>query len=236
MALPKRRPTGRARTIESLDEIRATVQPLRVAHPFHERGVYETVAKPVLDRMAGVLLSLLTLPLVALIVPGIWLTLGTPAIFRQRRVGRLGREFTVFKFRTMREDRRIGEVPFDHTERRRNHKSADDPRHIPYGRFLRKWSLDEIPQLWNIALGEMSLVGPRPELPHMVARYEGWQHRRHEATPGLTGLWQISARGEVPLHEATDIDVEYIASISFWSDFRILVRTPMAVLGSRKGH
>jgi lipopolysaccharide/colanic/teichoic acid biosynthesis glycosyltransferase len=112
----------------------------------------------------------------------------------------------------------------------------DDPRHTELGRFLRKWSLDEIPQFWNLALGHMSLIGPRPELPSIVERYEPWQHRRHEVKPGLTGLWQVSARGDVPMHEATHIDVAYVDDVSLVRDVKIVARTPKAMLGSNKGH
>ena len=198
------------------------------------RGVYEWAMKPVLDRVAGIMLSLVVFPLVVLIVPLIWLTLGRPAIFRQVRVGRFGCEFTVFKFRTMETDRRSSDVSIAHVERRVNHKSSADPRHTSLGRFLRKWSLDELPQLWNMAFGHMSLIGPRPELPDIVGRYEPWQHRRHEVKPGLTGLWQVTARGEAPMHEATDIDVAYVENVSFLEDIRIVMRTPAAVLRARK--
>ena len=97
-------------------------------------------------------------------------------------VGLGGEEFTVYKLRTMLPDRRSVAVPIQGRDRRVNHKSPDDPRHVPLGRFLRKWSLDEIPQFWNVALGDMSLVGPRPELPHVVAKYERWQHRRQRSS------------------------------------------------------
>ena len=202
----------------------------------HDAGVYEVFVKPVLDRVVGVVLSVVTFPLVVVIAVAIWVSMGSPVIFRQVRIGRFGREFTVFKFRTMEPDRRAVRVAFEHPDRRMNHKSVEDPRHTGLGQFLRKWSLDEVPQFWNVALGDMSLVGPRPELPEIVGRYEPWQHRRHEVRPGLTGLWQVSARGDVPMHEATDIDVDYVDHVSFVEDVKILARTPGAVLGSRRGH
>ncbi len=207
----------------------------RVVPLVHGAGFYERFVKPGLDRLGGVVLTVVTLPIVAVVVPLIWLSIGRPAIFRQVRLGRFGEEFEVYKFRTMRQDRRAAMQAIDHPDRRFNHKSADDPRHTDIGRFLRKWSLDEIPQFWNVALGDMSLVGPRPELPQVVARYEEWQHRRHEVKPGLTGLWQISARGHVPMHEATDIDIEYVDNITFMNDLRIILRTPSAMLGGKRG-
>ena len=198
-------------------------------------GRYERLLKPVVDRFAGVILSIATIPILMVVVPAIWVTMGFPAIFRQQRIGRYGREFTVYKLRTMRPDRRVTQVDFTGPDRRANHKSADDPRHTRLGRFLRKWSIDEIPQLWNVALGQMSLVGPRPELPHLVEKYEPWQHQRHDAKPGMTGLWQVSARGDIPMHEATDIDVEYVNRLSFTTDVKILMLTLPAMLGVRKG-
>jgi lipopolysaccharide/colanic/teichoic acid biosynthesis glycosyltransferase len=207
----------------------------RAVPDVHVRGGYESMVKPVIDRVAGIVLSVVTLPIVAVIVPLIWWAMGRPAIFKQQRVGRFGEEFTVYKFRTMGMDRRTGELSIAHDDRRVNHKSSEDPRHTDVGRFLRKWSLDEIPQLWNVALGDMSLIGPRPELPSIVARYEPWQHHRHEVKPGLTGLWQVSARGDAPMHEATDIDIDYVEHISFTHDLSIAIRTPLAVLGSRTG-
>jgi lipopolysaccharide/colanic/teichoic acid biosynthesis glycosyltransferase len=210
--------------------------PLHEVPEYHRRGFYEKGIKPLLDRIAGVVLSIVTLPLVAIIVPGIWMTLGRPAIYRQRRLGLHGNEFTVYKFRTMEADRRNGTSSISHVDRRVRHKSHHDPRHVPYGRFLRKWSLDEIPQFWNIAAGDMAVVGPRPELPQIVAGYEEWQHRRHEVKPGLTGLWQVTARGDIPMHEGTAIDIDYVDNVTLRGDMWILVSTPAAVLGKQQGN
>ncbi|MDJ0924325.1 MAG: sugar transferase [Acidimicrobiia bacterium] len=215
----------------------AAAQPHLVVVPdVGSRSFYQRAVKPLLDRFGGVIFSLLTLPILMVVVPLIWWKLGRPAIFKQKRIGLHGREFTVYKLRTMRPDRRRNVVAWDGEERRVNHKSPDDPRHTPLGRFLRKWSLDELPQFWNVALGDMSLVGPRPELPHLVAKYEPWQHRRHAVKPGITGLWQVSERGDVPMHEATDIDVEYVDTVSFGVDLRVLLLTIPAAMGSNKGH
>jgi len=213
----------------------ARTQP-RVVAVAHQQGIYEKAFKPVIDRLAGLFLTIISVPLMIVIIPMIWSTLGKPAIFKQARVGRFGWEFTVYKLRTMDADRRSGSVSISHTERRVDHKSTADPRHTSLGRFLRKWSLDEVPQFWNVAIGNMSLVGPRPELPGIVDGYEPWQHRRHEVKPGLTGLWQVSARGDAPMHEATDIDVEYVDNLGFAEDLKILLSTPQAILGSRRGH
>ena len=216
------------RTVGEKPQLRAVPEPRLV-------GNYERFVKPVADRTAGLLLSIVTLPILMVVVPLIWATMGFPAIFKQRRVGRFGDEFTVYKLRTMRHDRRVVQADFTGPDRRKNHKSPNDPRHTRLGRFLRKWSIDEIPQLWNVALGDMSLIGPRPELPRLVARYEEWQHERHDTKPGMTGLWQVSARGEIPMHEATELDIAYVRNLSFIGDLKILLLTLPAMLGMRKG-
>lgn len=228
----------RSTVAETVVERDADVQEphLHVVPDLSSRGGYQRFVKPLLDRLGGLFLTVVTLPILAVVVPLIWWKLGRPAIFKQQRIGVGGEEFTVYKLRTMLPDRRSVAVPIQGRDRRVNHKSPDDPRHVPLGRFLRKWSLDEIPQFWNVALGDMSLVGPRPELPHVVARYESWQHRRHEVKPGITGLWQVSERGDVPMHEATDVDIDYVESVSLRADLRILFLTVPAALGAQKGH
>ena len=228
----------RERGVDAFDEATAIDETthLHAVPEVRARGVYERYVKPVIDITAGVALTILTAPIVAVVVPLIWWKMGRPAIFRQTRIGRYGEPFTVYKFRTMLPDRRGAVVAFDGEDRRVNHKSQHDPRHTELGRFLRKWSLDEIPQFWNVAKGDMSLVGPRPEIPSVVDRYEPWQHRRHEVKPGLTGRWQVSARGDIPMHEATDVDIEYVDTLSFVEDLKIVLQTPKAMLGSNKGH
>ncbi len=201
-----------------------------------QSGPYGTWIKPGLDRVIGVIASIVTLPIVFVIAVLILWQMGSPVIYRQRRIGRYGREFTVYKFRTMQHDRRVAAVPVTEGDRRINHKSVDDPRHTDLGRFLRRYSLDEIPQFWNVAKGDMSIVGPRPELPSIVEKYEPWQHQRHAVRPGLTGLWQVSARGVVPMHEATDLDITYVDNVTMWDDFRIVLATPAAAFGSNRGH
>ncbi len=201
------------------------------------RGPYERFAKGVIDRAVGLVLMAITLPIVIPIMIAVFIDLGLPIFLRQERVGLDGKVFKVAKFRSMEPDRRATRGPsFVGSDRRLNHKSEDDPRLTPVGRFIRKWSFDELPQLWNVVAGQMSLVGPRPEMVQIVERYEPWQHARHQVKPGVTGLWQVSARGEVPMHEATHIDLEYVQSLSFRTDVRILAQTIPAALGSRTGH
>jgi lipopolysaccharide/colanic/teichoic acid biosynthesis glycosyltransferase len=201
------------------------------------RGVYERFVKGWIDRTVGLVLVILTLPIVIPVMIAVFIDLGLPIFLRQERVGLDGKVFKVVKFRSMEPDRRATRGPsFVGSDRRLNHKSEDDPRLTPVGRFIRKWSLDELPQLWNVLAGQMSLVGPRPEMVQIVDRYEPWQHARHQVKPGVTGLWQVSARGEVPMHEATHIDLEYVESLSLRTDILILARTIPAALGSRTGH
>jgi lipopolysaccharide/colanic/teichoic acid biosynthesis glycosyltransferase len=198
------------------------------------QGSYVRIWKPCLDRLSSVFLIMVTAPIMVLVALIVRVSLGPDVIFRQQRIGIHGDSFDVFKFRTMLPDRRKANVPISFPDRRRTHKSCADPRHTTVGRFLRRWSLDELPQLFNIARGQMSLVGPRPELSSVVAKYQPWQHERHDVKPGLTGLWQVQARGRGPMELCTDLDIEYARSVSFALDVRILMATAIALL-SRRG-
>ncbi len=171
---------------------------------------------------------------IAVVAVVIFTTMGGPVLFRQRRVGRDGRPFDVLKFRTMQPCRREHTLPVIH-DRRRTHKSDADPRHTNLGRLLRKYSLDELPQLINVVRGEMSIVGPRPELEAVVERYPTGLDQRHYVKPGLTGLWQISARGDGPMHEHGDWDLEYVQRVSLLTDLSIIARTPSAMFGEHSG-
>lgn len=226
-------------------DIEATVIDLRSGDPVIRLGSPETVSrartpyvrfvKPVLDRLLGTVALVLVAPLLVLVALAIRLSMGKGVLFRQSRVGKDGVVFDVIKFRTMGADRRGESTLYVGPERRQNHKSEDDPRHTGFGRFLRKWSLDEFPQFVNVMKGEMSLVGPRPELVTVVERYEPWQHARHQVRPGITGIWQISERNGTPLHEATHLDIEYVETVSLSTDVGIMLRTVPAMLGRRKG-
>jgi lipopolysaccharide/colanic/teichoic acid biosynthesis glycosyltransferase len=199
-------------------------------------GFYERCVKRVLDILICVVVSVLALPLLALISLALYVTMGPPVTFRQRRVGRNGEVFTILKFRTMLPDRRKNQSSdYRGPERRQRHKAPDDPRLTPLGRFLRKWSLDELPQLVNVLRGEMTLVGPRPELVEIVLNYQPWQHRRHTVKPGVTGLWQISGHRDGLMHEHVELDLEYIDQMSFKTDMKIMVRTIGAVLRTSLG-
>lgn len=159
-------------------------------------------------------------------------TRGKP-LFWQRRVGYCGRPFWMLKFRTMVLDaaRRRHEVPNEQDGP--IFKNRRDPRVTRIGRWLRKTSLDETPQLLSVLLGQMSLVGPRPPLGEEVARYEAWQRRRLAVKPGLTCLWQVSGRSEIGFEDWVRMDIWYVRNQSFWTDLKLLLRTPTSVLNCR---
>jgi len=181
-------------------------------------------------RLADLLLAsfgiVLTSPVFLVIAMLIKLSSRGPVIFAQRRAGLGGRPFTMYKLRTM----HAGAEP---SERELGVKDPDDPRVTPVGRFLRRSSIDELPQLFNVLRGDMSLVGPRPPLPEEVERYDRWQRRRLSMRPGLTGLWQVSGRSELGFDECLRLDLLYIDNWSPWLDLKILVRTVPAVLSGR---
>jgi lipopolysaccharide/colanic/teichoic acid biosynthesis glycosyltransferase len=179
---------------------------------------------------AGALLALS--PLMAGIAVWIWRTDGRPVLFRQQRVGEHGRRFTLLKFRTMTRDaeERLAELAAINEIRGRAFKLTDDPRLTRSGRFLRRTSLDELPQLVNVLRGEMSLVGPRPPLPREVEGYDVWHRRRLSMKPGMTGLWQVSARREPDFDRWVNVDLEYIDRWSLWLDVKIMLRTVPAMI------
>lgn len=162
---------------------------------------------------------------------------GGSALFTQKRVGKDGKEFQLYKFRSMRPDAdRLHQVLRElnqHGEAGVTFKIKHDPRITSVGRYLRKFSLDELPQLWNVVRGEMSLVGPRPALPSEVARYNAYQMGRLGVTPGLTCLWQVSGRADLPFETQVELDLRYIAQRSFLFDCELLLRTIPAVFLAR---
>lgn len=198
-------------------------------------GFYTRMFKPGCDRLAASIgLVVLAIPMLA--VAGlVRQSMGSPILFRQRRIGLDGCVFEVLKFRSMNADRRHNSEDVEE-DSRITHKSEKDPRHTAVGRFIRRYSLDELPQLINVVRGDMSLVGPRPELESVVQRfYTDALHQRHQVKPGLTGLWQISARGEGPMHENGEWDIEYVRTVSLTTDLRILLKTPTVIFGDRAG-
>jgi exopolysaccharide biosynthesis polyprenyl glycosylphosphotransferase len=174
-------------------------------------------------------------PILALIALAIRLDSAGSIFYRQMRVGKDGRHFSMLKFRSMGidADTRLAELAAQNEASGPLFKIKADPRVTRVGRVLRRYSLDELPQLFNVLSGDMSLVGPRPPLPAEVAEYEDWQLGRLRAVPGLTGLWQVSGRSEVPFHDMVRLDLHYIRNWSLALDFEILLRTVPAVISSR---
>lgn len=194
----------------------------------------DRVVKRLFDLTFTIPILLLIAPLLPLIALAIRLDSPGPALFRQTRVGENGKLFTIYKFRSM----RAGEPdsPAGAAEGEAAavaHKRRDDPRITRVGRFLRRTSLDELPQFFNVLKADMSLVGPRPELPSLVAHYETWQRQRFAVPPGITGWWQINGRSDRPMHLHTEDDLYYIRNYSPWLDLRILWRTVGVVLRGR---
>jgi exopolysaccharide biosynthesis polyprenyl glycosylphosphotransferase len=204
-----------------------------LARPVLEEG--QLAVKRVIDLAFALLLFLITLPIQILAALAILLTSGTPVLFRQVRCGLNGRQFTLLKFRTMRPGAadRLSEISHLNEMTGPVFKVRRDPRSTPVGRVLRRLSIDELPQLWNVIVGNMSLVGPRPPLPAEVSRYQPWQRRRLSMKPGLTCLWQVSGRSEVDFDRWMELDLKYIDTWSPLLDLKILLKTVPAVLSGR---
>jgi lipopolysaccharide/colanic/teichoic acid biosynthesis glycosyltransferase len=171
---------------------------------------------------------------------GIKLDSRGPVLFRQRRIGSHDRPFTMLKFRTMVVDAEQRKHELAHLNRHalrggdpRMFKIPDDPRVTRFGRILRRYELDELPQLWNVLKGEMSLVGPRPLILDEDREVQGWGRRRLELRPGMTGLWQVLGRSAISFDEMVRLDYKYVTSWSLWNDFRLLGRTIPLVFSGR---
>jgi lipopolysaccharide/colanic/teichoic acid biosynthesis glycosyltransferase len=187
------------------------------------------------DAAASLILLVLALPFLLLIAVAVGTTSSGGVLYRQVRVGQHGREFVLLKFRSM----------FDGVHERRAELAAlnegngllfkirRDPRVTPVGRFLRRFSLDELPQLLNVFRGDMSLVGPRPALPEEVALYGAEERQRLLTKPGITGLWQVSGRSDLPWDDSVRLDLQYVHTTSFLLDVKILLRTVLAVVHGR---
>jgi lipopolysaccharide/colanic/teichoic acid biosynthesis glycosyltransferase len=196
----------------------------------------ERALKRLLDVVGAVLGLVLLAPVFAAVAVWIRLDSPGPVLFRQRRIGRGGRPFVLLKFRTMwtGADQKWRAPGPDTDLRAYRFQESEDPRVTRAGRWLRRTSLDELPNLWNVLRGEMSLVGPRPEVPEIVALYDAEMRERLAVKPGMTGLAQVSGRGELTTGEAIAYDLEYCRNWSLCLDIRILLRTVGAVL-SRRG-
>lgn len=219
-------PAGRSRP---LAEVVAEIRPL-------PRSLAARSAKRSID-LVGSLVGLVVLaPLFAIIAVLVKITSRGPALFVQERCGLGGKKFTFYKFRTMVEDAEERKADLAHLNEMSGpvFKIRRDPRITKLGAVLRKTSLDELPQLWNVLKGDMSLVGPRPPLPEEVERYDSRQNQRLAVIPGITGLWQVSGRSSLPDFDVwLELDLEYARRWSFWLDVRILLKTIVVVLLAR---
>jgi len=195
---------------------------------------WQLFIKWIIDFVGSFILLTILSPLFLAVSVVIKLTSSGPIFFRQERSGLNGRKFMMYKFRSMVSDAEMRRAELE----ARNEvsgpvfKIADDPRITKFGKFIRKTSIDELPQLWNVLTGKMSLVGPRPPIPDEVEKYEDWQRRRLSMKPGLTCIWQIGGRSEVKFDDWMRLDLEYIDNWSLWLDIKILLKTiPVVVIG-----
>jgi len=197
--------------------------------------------KRIIDVMSGLAALALATPIIAL--TALWVRLDSrgPILFRQTRVGRDGRKFSMLKLRTMVHDnddshhrRYVRDLMKGEAEATDGvYRLDDDPRVTRAGRKLRQFSIDELPQLWNVVRGDMSMIGPRPNSLHETALYDARSWERLRVKPGMTGLWQVEARGLVSFEEMVELDIRYWESWSLWNDIKLLARTPLVVLKAR---
>ena len=193
---------------------------------------YQRAIKRTIDVAAAGLGLIAIAPVIIAIAIAIKLDSHGPVFFRQQRVGENKRMFGMYKFRSMYTDaeQRLSEVIQHTTDGHVIHKRRNDPRVTRTGRFIRRTSLDELPQLLNVIFGDMSLVGPRPELPMLVAKYEPWQHERLRVPQGMTGWWQVNGRADKPMHLNTEEDIYYVRNYSLMLDMQIILKTVWVVL------
>ena len=192
--------------------------------------------KRTIDVFGSLVGMILLSPVLLGIALAVKLTSPGPVIFAQVRVGRYGRHFRFYKFRSMyvdAEERKKELLAKNESKDGVIFKMKDDPRITKVGKFLRRTSLDELPQLWNVFIGDMSLVGPRPPVPKEVQEYTLDDRKRLDVIPGITCLWQIRGRSEIPFHEQVRLDKEYIMAPSIWTDIKILLKTVPAIIGGK---
>lgn len=197
---------------------------------------YHGLARRVLELTVAATALLVLAPLLLVIALVVVATSRGPVIYRQQRVGHGGQTFEILKFRTMtRGAVELADELFAGVDNGSGplNKLYDDPRVTRVGRWLRRSSLDELPQLWNVVNGTMALVGPRPATPREVARFTARDHRRHAVRPGVTGITQVSGRSDLDWEDAIRLDLDYVQHRSLWLDLRILLRTVPAVLRAR---
>jgi exopolysaccharide biosynthesis polyprenyl glycosylphosphotransferase len=195
-----------------------------------------SLRKRLFDIIVSALLLILLIPVLLTVMLLIYLDSPGGVLFSQQRVGKQGRCFTIWKFRSMcvdAEQRKDALREKNEVDGGITFKIEDDPRVTRFGRIIRKSSIDELPQLWNVLIGDMSLVGPRPALPDEVVQYTPFECQRLGVKPGITGLWQILGRSKLPFSKQVELDIKYINTSSFGHDLLILLKTIPAVLTGR---
>lgn len=205
------------------------------------KGPLYLATKRLLDIASAVTLIIISSPLLLACAAAIKRTSPGPALYRQKRLGRNGREFMLYKFRTMHDKADsegihrvfVAEFIKNGSAKRTSYKMKTDPRVTKIGQLLRRSSLDELPQLFNVLKGDMSLVGPRPPVPYELESYKSWHLKRLSVRPGMTGLWQVAGRSGVPFDEMVMLDLYYIENWSLWMDISLVLKTLPAVLSAR---
>ena len=198
---------------------------------------YEVI-KRVIDVVCSFVGVLVLSPLFVVIAIIIKFTSKGPVFFSQKRVGRDGKEFKMYKFRSMvvNAEELKEKLAAQNEMSGPMFKMKDDPRVTKVGKFIRKTSIDELPQLWNVLKGDMSLVGPRPSLPKEVAQFEDWMYRRLEVKPGLTCYWQVSGRNNIDFEDWMKLDIKYVDERSTWIDIKLIFKTVGVLFGDKNAH
>ncbi|WP_370831254.1 sugar transferase [Clostridium sp.] len=202
-----------------------------------EFSLYEVI-KRLIDVVCSFLGVLVLSPLFIIIAIIIKTTSKGPVFFSQKRVGKNGKEFEMYKFRSMvvNAEELKEKLASQNEMSGPMFKMKDDPRVTKVGKFIRKTSIDELPQLWNVLKGDMSLVGPRPSLPKEVAQFEEWMYRRLEVKPGLTCYWQVSGRNNIDFEDWMKLDIKYVDERSTWIDIKLIFKTVGVLFGDKNAH
>ena len=202
-----------------------------------EFSLYEVI-KRLIDIVFSFIGVIVLSPLFIIIAIIIKITSKGPVFFSQKRVGRDGKEFKMYKFRSMvvNAEELKEKLAAQNEMSGPMFKMKDDPRVTKVGKFIRKTSIDELPQLWNVLKGDMSLVGPRPSLPKEVAQFEDWMNKRLEVKPGLTCYWQVSGRNNIDFKDWMKLDIKYVAERSTWIDIKLIFKTVGVLFGDKNAH
>ena len=203
----------------------------------NRKRIYE-ISKRAIDIIGAGSGLLLLSPVIAIVACAVKFTSKGPVFFSQKRVGKNGELFDMYKFRSMVVNAEELKEKLAHQNEMSGpmFKMKDDPRVTKVGKFIRKTSLDELPQLWNVLKGDMSLVGPRPSLPKEVVQFEGWMYKRLEVKPGLTCYWQVSGRNNIDFEDWMKLDIKYVEERNLWSDIKLIFKTVLVLFGDKNAH